>query len=304
MTQAQPPLVSTSPIADLASDPSGQRLTLARTLAVAAARRTLRWFRGPVPYASSPSALPVVPGDVSLSIDCKADGSPVTLADRDAEQYLKDHIRQAYPDDAILGEELGESPGTSAFRWILDPIDGTFSFIHGVPLFGTLIAIEHENRPVAGVIVLPALDEILWGGPAFGAFHELGTFSGFKAPTSTPARTSTTSSIAQATVATTSLNYFTKAGIPQTYAAVEHACHATRGWSDCYALVLAATGRIDAVVEPLVKPWDVAAIVPIIEAAGGKCTDFNGERSTHTGNCVVSNGSIHDELLRVIASNR
>jgi histidinol-phosphatase len=280
-----------------------QRLELGRTLAIEAARRTLRWFPGPVPHALQDSSDDAARRE-DLTHDTKADGSPVTIADRDAETFLRESLERAYPKDAQLGEEFGALPGSSGFRWIIDPIDGTVSFVHGVPLYGTLLGLELDGATVAGVIVLPALDEVVWGGPGVGAWHEVGSVRVGDSVRVSPARVSATRRLRDATAAITSLDFCVKAGRPELLARLQAACHATRGWSDCYAAVLAATGRVDAVVEPVMKPWDVAAIAPIIEAAGGRCTDFDGVRSIESGNAAFSNGLVHDELLEVVGANR
>lgn len=233
----------------------------------------------------------------------KGDGSPVTAADRDAERFLRDEISVKFPQDAFLGEEFGEQAGrgmASDFRWIVDPIDGTVSFMHGVPLYGTIVGVEYRGRPVAGVMAMPVLDEIVWGGAGLGAWHELGVFGGRENPIVSEARVTKTARLADATVVMTSLDYFVQGGMPDLYARVRGACRVSRGWSDCYGFVLAVTGRADAVVEPVVKPWDICGVAPIVEAAGGTWTDFDGTASIETGHCVVSNGLVHDNLLAVV----
>lgn len=235
----------------------------------------------------------------------KGDGSPVTAADRDAETFLRDEISVKFPGDGILGEEFGEQAGwgeASGFRWIVDPIDGTVSFVHGVPLFGTIVGVEYRGRPVAGVVAMPALDEVVWGGAGLGAWHEVGVFASPEKATVGEARVTTTARLEDATLVTTSLDYFVKAGMPSVFARIQGACAAMRGWSDCYGFVLAVTGRADAVVEPLVKPWDICGVAPIVEAAGGRWTDFDGKPSIETGHCVVSNGLVHDELLQLLSA--
>lgn len=285
-------------------DGVAERMSFARNIAVEAARRTLKWFPGPIAWAKTP-------GDVALGgahpealqTVTKGDGSPVTAADRDAEMFLRESLGESYPHDALLGEEFGEQLGSTRFRWIVDPIDGTVSFVHGVPLYGTILGLELDGSPIAGVVVLPAMDELIWGGPGLGAWHEAGIMSG-GATRVQPAKVSRISHLRDAAVAVTSLDYCVRAGMPDLLARVQKSCAVTRGWSDCYAFVLAATGRVDAVVEPVMKPWDIAGIMPIIEAAGGTCTDFKGARSITTGASVVSNGLIHDELLRVVQTAR
>lgn len=279
------------------------RAELARVLAIAAARRTLRLFPGPLPC----HLLDVEPragrGTLRADAIAKGDGSPVTAADRDAEAFLRDEISSKFPGDAILGEEFGEQAGRgepTGFRWIVDPIDGTVSFVHGVPLFGTIVGVEYRGRPVAGVIAMPVMDEVVWGGVGLGAWHEVGVFAGREKPMVSKARVTTVARLKDATIVTTSLDYFAKVGRSALYEPLQRACAATRGWSDCYGFVLAVTGRTDAVVEPLVKPWDICGVAAIVDAAGGKWTDCDGNASIETGHCVVSNGLVHEELLRVL----
>lgn len=231
-----------------------------------------------------------------LRVDSKTDRTPVTEADRQAEADLRGWIGAQFPQDGVLGEELGEKPGTSGWRWILDPIDGTRSFVHGVPLFGTMVGVEFAGRCVAGVIELPALGERLYGAEGQGAWHDAPGRAG------TRARVSGTPDLADAMVCTTAMEYFDRGGCPGLYERLYRSVGCLRGWSDCYAFVLLATGRIDAVVEPLVKPWDLGAMVPILAEAGGRMTDFAGGARIDSGQSVLSNGRLHDALLRVVSA--
>jgi histidinol phosphatase-like enzyme (inositol monophosphatase family) len=207
---------------------------------------------------------------------------------------MRDGIRAAFPEDAVLGEEFGLTEGPSGYRWVLDPIDGTTSFIHGVPLYGTLIAVEREGRPVAGVIHMPALDETAYASLGHGAWHQRAG----GAPV--PAHVSATESLSRAMVVTTSLDYFPSRAAHDAWLAIRARACATRGWSDCYAFLLVATGRADAAVEPSVKVWDVSAVRPIIEEAGGRFSDWSGRADATAPMCVVSNGRIHAELLDLL----
>jgi len=233
-------------------------------------------------------------GTASLGTETKHDGSPVTLADKEAEAAIRDMVTRTFPHDAVLGEEHGEQPGTSGYRWVLDPIDGTRSFICGVPLYGTLVGVEREGQPVVGVIHMPALDETAYAAKGGGAWHLTRDSS------PRPARCSTIDRLDRAVLSTTSISYYRDKGGASLYERVCNAAGHSRGWSDCYGFLLLATGRIDAVVEPHVHPWDVAAVVPIIEEAGGRCTDFAGRSRTDTGNCLATNGRVHQELLELL----
>jgi histidinol phosphatase-like enzyme (inositol monophosphatase family) len=257
------------------------RLALAQRLAREAGGRTLDLFLSR-----------------SARVETKLDGTAVTEADRACERFLRDGIRAAFPTDAVLGEEFGLTDGPSGFRWILDPIDGTTSFVHGVPLYGTLVAVEHAGRPVAGVIHMPALNETVFAARGHGAWH-----SSHGSPP-IPARVSTVDRLARSMVVTTSLDYFVPSGALDVWTAIRARAGATRGWSDCYAFLLVATGRAEAAVEPSVKLWDVAAVQPIIEEAGGLFSDWSGRPDATAPMCLASNGRIHAELLELTRAHR
>lgn len=230
----------------------------------------------------------------SFSTEQKRDGSPVTTADREAEQLIRTLVADRLPGDGFLGEEFGETQSSSGYRWIVDPIDGTTSFVHGVPLWGTLIGIEHKTHMVAGVIHMPALDETVFAASGEGAWHI------FQGSPPARARVSSTPSLAQAMICITSLDYFTRNHREESFFRIARASRSMRGWSDCYSHLLLATGRCDAVVEPGVHPWDMAASLAVIPEAGGRCTDWNGNPSAHSGHGVLSNGLIHETLLSTL----
>ncbi len=228
-----------------------------------------------------------------LQVERKADQSPVTVADRGAEQLLRDRIAAEFPDDGILGEELGERPGTSGFRWILDPIDGTKSFIHGVPLYGTLVGIEQQSRPVAGIIHLPALDETAYAAVGQGAWHVRG------ADSPRPAHVSRIPKLAESLFVTSEVISFIRRGAPQVYEHLQAECRLTRTWGDCYGYLMVATGRAEVMVDPIMNIWDAAAILPIIEEAGGTFTDWHGQPTIHSGEGIATNGLVLDDVLRI-----
>ena len=226
--------------------------------------------------------------------DRKADLSPVTLADRKCEAYMWREIEEHFPGHAILGEEFGTNGHASAFRWLLDPIDGTVSFIHGVPLYGTTVGVEHNGEPVVGVVHFPALGETVW------AQKEGQTFWNGR-----PAWVSSVRDISAATVVLTDRSLFARAGVQDRYDQLGRLVHFERGWGDCYGRVLVATGRADILLDPIdLKPWDVCPIVPIIEGAGGKFTDWANRRVFTSGNGVITNGHIHDEVIRVLTGEK
>lgn len=241
-------------------------------------------------------------------LDHKADGSPVTTADREAEQAFRAGAGHLFPNDLILGEEFGASgdvTGVAAteprFRWIIDPIDGTISFVHGVPLWGTLIGLEliqpgqSHGRLVGGVIHMPALREVVYAADGDGAWHVA------EGREPVRARVSQSASVEASLICTTSHEYWARNNREHLYLPLCRAGKRSRGWSDCYAHLLVATGRADAVVEPGVHPWDVAATIPVIREAGGRCTDWQGVETPWTGTNLATNGRIHQPLLDLLS---
>jgi histidinol phosphatase-like enzyme (inositol monophosphatase family) len=219
----------------------------------------------------------------NYEIECKSDDSPVTVADRGAEQYLRQRLAHEFPDDAIVGEEFGEKPGTSDYCWILDPIDGTKSFIHGVPLYGTLIGIEMGETSVAGVIHIPALDECVYAATGQGAWHVRGGQS------PVPARVGACRDLGAALFCTSEVEGFRKIGRFDAFDRLQQAAGLVRTWGDCYGYLLVATGRADLMVDPRMHVWDAAAMLPILVEAGGAFTDWKGEPTIYGGNGVAAN---------------
>ena len=242
---------------------------MAVELATAAGALTRKWFdRG------------------SVDFDTKADGSPVTEADKAAERYLREQIGQAFPTDAIIGEEEENRDGTSGRTWIIDPIDGTKSFTHGVPLYGTLLSVVDEHGPSVGVIVMPALEEVISAGRGLGCKH-----NGRETSVNEHA------DLATSYVMTSGLEYW-----PDTEERdrLVNSEMTLRTWADAYAYLLLATGRCEAVVDPLVKIWDIAPMQVIIPEAGGVLTDQHGQPWTEGKHIVASNGHVHDEVVQTI----
>jgi histidinol-phosphatase len=253
------------------------RLELAVEAARQAGQITLKYFRRD-----------------DLEVQRKADDSPVTVADRQAEEHLRRRIAEAFPQDAILGEELPERPGSSPFRWILDPVDGTKSFIHGVPLYGTLVGVEHGGQPVLGLIRIPALDECVYASTGRGAWH----VAGDKPPR--PAKVSDCPTLSQGLFLTSEVANFSQIGRRDVYHRLEDTARLSRSWGDAYGYLMVATGRAELMVDPVAAVWDLAALLPVIEEAGGTFSDWHGRRTIHSGQCIASNGRIHDEVLALI----
>jgi histidinol phosphatase-like enzyme (inositol monophosphatase family) len=253
-----------------------QRLNHARTAAIAAGKLILEYYQS-----------------ASLIVDRKRDSSPVTIADRQAEELLRAGIAREFPGDGILGEEFGEQPGSSGYRWILDPLDGTKSFIHGVPLFGTLVGVELENKCVIGVCHLPALGETAWGAKGLGAWWQP---AGGEAR---PARVSAVSELSQSLFCFTTVQGFARIGRQDAFNSLISATGLARGWGDCYGHMLVATGRAEVMVDPLMNVWDAAALIPIVEEAGGHFMDWNGAATANSGNGISVNAALREAILSI-----
>jgi len=229
----------------------------------------------------------------TLVVDRKRDSSPVTIADRNTQQFFGIAIGRDFPGDAILGEEFGETSGTNGFRWILDPVDGTKSFIHGVPLFGTLIGVEFEGQCVAGVCHIPALGETAWGAKGIGAWWQPAGGE------PRPARVSNVGELSQALFCFTTVQGFARIGRQDAFDTLTKSTGISRGWGDCYGHMLVATGRAEVMVDPLMNIWDAAALIPIIEEAGGHFVDWAGVVTAQSGNGISVNAALRDEVLRI-----
>jgi len=217
----------------------------------------------------------------------------VTQADLEAEEYLRRRISERFPDDAIVGEEGGESAGSTGRRWILDPIDGTYSFVHGVPFYGVLLGVEVEGEPAVGVINLPALGEIVYAAKGLGCFWN-----------GEPARVSQTEKLEDALLLSTDFGSCARHGFGAAADELERRAAMRRTWGDCYGYALVATGRADVMLDPALNVWDCAALLPVLEEAGGTFTDWQGRRSIHSGNGVATNGAVFGEVMQIIEENR
>ena len=219
----------------------------------------------------------------ALTVETKSDGSPVTVADREAEEVARAWLKSRFPDDGVQGEEFGESAGTSGRRWILDPIDGTKSFVRGVPLWGTLIAVAEGDTVLAGAACFPAIGELLAAAPGEGCW-----WNGQRA------RVSRTSTLAGATVLVTDERAFRTSALRDGWRTLSGEAAIARTWGDCYGYLLVATGRAEAMVDPVVNPWDIACFLPIIEEAGGVLTDLAGKRTVFGGTAIATNKALAD----------
>ncbi len=225
----------------------------------------------------------------SLTVERKRDGSFVTNADREAEDFLRSEILKRFPDDSVLGEEADETKGVSNRRWILDPIDGTFSFVSGVPLYAVLIGLEVDGQAVLGVINAAAANEIVYARRGGGCFWN-----------NEKVEVSKTEKLEDALILCTDFGTCEKYGFGRATDELQRRAKARRTWADAYGYLLIATGRADVMCDPVMNVWDCAALAPVVEEAGGTFTDWQGARTIHGGNALATNGKLFDEVMRVI----
>lgn len=232
-----------------------------------------------------------------LELERKADGSPVTAADRAAEELLRARIGEKYPEDAILGEEFGETPGTSGFRWVLDPIDGTKSFISRVPIYTTLVAVMHDEQSCLGVVSAPASGELVYAARGGGCWHIVGTAEPRRC------QVSTVDQLGEAVFVTTSVQGFSMYRQPDArpvFDRLQQATRVSRTWGDGYGYLLVATGRAEIMIDPKLNLWDAAALQPVIEEAGGKFFDWQGNMTVHGAEAIATNGALADDVLALL----
>lgn len=273
MSLAATPFVAALSLSDLAG--------FAEALAAEAGQKALGYFRR------------------SLDIELKPDESPVTIADKAVESLIRQRLAATYPDHGILGEEHGTERLDSSHVWIVDPIDGTRSFITGWPIWGTLVSLVHQTAPRVGVIEMPALGE-RWVGTAGTATRFVSSRDGAQ-----NCRVSTCTRLAQATLYSTSPYYFSETDRPAVQA-VAQAARTPRFGGDCYSYGLLASGYVDAVVEALLQPFDYYALIPVIEGAGGIITDWSGKPldMQSDGRVVAAaTAELHQEILTALRDN-
>ena len=255
-------------------------LTFARQLAYRAGRITLSYYNKGIQY------------------DVKSDESPVTAADRATEEFIRGEIEKTYPSHAIVGEEFGNSPSPraplpkgegKAFRWIVDPIDGTKSFLKGVPFYSVLIALEIEGKSRVGAVCFPALDEILYAADGLGAW-----WNGKRA------RVSDVNDLKRAVFCYTSWSGFRTKKRLDVFQNMHKECFFGRGWSDAYGYHMVATGRAEIMLDPGIKIWDVAPFPPIFREAGGWFGSWSGKEGHTHGEGIAVNGALKNKVLKMM----
>jgi histidinol-phosphatase len=225
----------------------------------------------------------------SLKVLAKNDGSPVTDADLAAERAARAWIEERFPDHGIVGEELGVRNPEAELRWLIDPIDGTQSYVRGVPLWGTLVAIARGDDVLAGAIHCPAANEMLCAAAGEGCW-----WNGARA------RVSSVSSLSQAMVLTTDERFGKQPDRATRWKALASRARLSRGWGDCYGYLLVATGRAEAMVDPVLSPWDAAALYAVVSEAGGVITDWLGRVSPYGEGAVATNATLSKEVRSVL----
>lgn len=226
-----------------------------------------------------------------VAIEMKGDGSPVTIADRGAEEAVRAWLAQRFPGDAVLGEEYGERAGSSGRRWIVDPIDGTKAFVRGVPLWGTLVGVVDGDTVVAGAAHFPAVGETLAAGLGAGCWHN-----------GARAQVSAVASLAESTVLITDPRTNRAPITPRGWDRLSRGAAVCRTWGDAYGYLLVATGRAEVMIDPVANPWDVACFAPIIGEAGGVFTDLRGVATAFGGNAIATNAAVAHEARALLTS--
>lgn len=219
----------------------------------------------------------------------KADNSPVTVADRGAEQLIREMVTRHFPADGFLGEEFGDQPGSTGFRWVIDPIDGTKSFIRHVPFWGTLIGLEYNGELIAGAVYIPVFKQMYHALRGNGAYLDARRI-----------RVSDVAQLSESILCYSSIGWFTRAGRQQTFLDLYNQTWRQRGYGDFYGFVLVAQGSAEVMLEHGVNPWDIAATKAIIEEAGGRFTDWDGNDGITRPDVLATNGKVHGKVLEML----
>jgi len=225
-----------------------------------------------------------------LVVETKPDTTPVSEADRAAERAVRDRLAAVRPEDAVHGEEYG-STGAASRRWILDPIDGTMNYVRGIPVWGTLIALEIDGRTAVGVVSAPAIAHRWWAARGLGAWRN-----------AEPIRVSAVADLGDAQLSYNDVHAFEARGKGDRVLALGRRCWRTRGFGDFWSHMLVAEGAADVAVEPVAALWDLAPLQVIVEEAGGRFTGFDGVAAPDRGDAVATNGLLHDQVLEILGS--
>lgn len=228
-----------------------------------------------------------------LDVERKADGTPVTVADREAERRAREWIAARFPLDGILGEEFGLERPEAKRRWVLDPIDGTITFVRGVPLWGTLVAVIEGERVLAGAAVFPAVGERLCAAPGEGCWAN-----------GSRAHVSNVAALEDATVLATDERFRRHPDRGARWLDLASRAKVARSWGDCYGYLLVATGRAEVMVDAALAVWDAAVLQPLIEEAGGVFTDWNGRRAGLVDDAIATNVALAETARSLLMDRR
>ncbi|MBD3226028.1 MAG: histidinol-phosphatase [Caldithrix sp.] len=220
-----------------------------------------------------------------LQVESKTDQSPVTAADRGAEAAMRKLINQKYPDHGIIGEEYGNEGDDAEWVWTLDPIDGTLSFIHGVPLYGTIVSLLHNGQPVMGMIHQPEQ-----GLLCIGDNHQTEV-------NDRPVRMRAIESVYQATLLATDIDHIRAHQNFKAFYELVKSVHLFRTWGDCYGYMMLAAGRADIMIDPVMHTWDLLPLIPIITGAGGHISGWQGEDAATAKSCVAAHRHWHTYII-------
>lgn len=255
------------------SESPEQLMQAAADVARFASQVAMRWYRA------------------EFNVEAKGDGSPVTIADREAERQAREWLEQRFPLDGLFGEEFEAVRPNARRRWILDPIDGTKAFVRGVPLWGTLVACCEGDTVLAGAACFPVVDEIIAAAPGEGCW-----WNGSRA------RVSEVASLSAATALITDERFPDHPLRRNAWRELSAQCGVSRTWGDCYGYLLVATGRAEVMVDDIMNPWDSAAVQPIITEAGGVFTDWRGLSTAFGGDVIATNAALSDPVRRVLCT--
>lgn len=250
------------------ADPLAAALDAAQAIAFDAGRVTLGYFRA------------------GLRPELKPDDSPVTVADREAEELIRGRLRAAFPDDGVMGEELDDEPGTSGRRWLVDPIDGTKGFVRGVPLYAVLLALEEAGVVTVGVVYFPALGEMVYAARGRGAYLDGRRITVADTP-----------DLAHAYVSCTDPASFDGYGRGDAWRRLQAASYVRAGWGDAYGHALVASGRVELMCDPKLEPWDGGPFGVILPEAGGYFGDWSGNATIHGGEGISTSLRLLPEVL-------
>lgn len=223
-----------------------------------------------------------------IKIDSKSDSSPVTIADKKAEELMREEIMKKFPNHGIIGEEFGEYNPSAEYQWVLDPIDGTKSFICGTVTFGTLIALLKNGKPVLGVINQPVLNEFLFGDNYIAELND------------TKVNVRDCNNLSDAVLLTTDHLNIKKYQDINNFNNLIEKVKLYRNWGDCYGYYLVATGYADIMIDPVMNIWDFMALIPVIRGAGGVITDYNGNDPVTGNSIIASSKGIHDRVIEIL----